>query len=91
MIQLVQASARVDKGSVEALGHAQFRIGVIPPLLPLAVGKTHLDQIGFQTLGVLHVLWLRSVCLHERVQGKRIEKVLLDTLVLSLLEGGGAT
>ena len=64
---------------------------MVASLLPLTEWQAHLDEVGFQSLSILHVLWLGLVSLHERVQSKRVEKVLLHTLILGLLKSLGPT
>ncbi len=57
----------------------------------LAERETHLDEVGFQSLTILHVLWLGLISLHEWVQSEWVEEILLHTLILGLLESLGAT
>ena len=49
LIELIEAHPGVNKGRVEALREAEFRIRVVIPLLSLTVRHTHLYQVSFQS------------------------------------------
>jgi len=58
LIELIEASAHVDKAGVEAFGHAQLRIRVVVTLLTLTERQAHLYQLGFKSLSIFFVFRL---------------------------------
>lgn len=67
LVDFIETHPRKDKSRIVALGEAQLRVRMEVSFFTLAMGNTHLHEVGLQATEVLLVLSISSigVALHE--------------------------